>query len=188
MQDMEPLRGRCIGCGFLAKHAAPGFVSETYFEVEMIERERGDPFFHPVEGLDEPVPTLPVCFRLEVALGREVISARKSNTLEGRQAAAKEIFLKDRQCPSWFRYQPGLGPREHLMGKAMQDAEERRNKFEEAMEERRREFEQRMEREHREFERGLEKDRRNFNLFLTAIVVLVSLAGVIAAVLNIFLG
>jgi len=184
----EQFRGRCVSCGFLAKHGMPGSGPRTYFEVEMAERESGAVFAHVLDAFKGPVPTSPACFRNVTALGREVISVRESDSVEGNLAAARAIILKDRQCPRWFPYQPGLDPREHLGGLAMQEAEDRRNRFEETMEARRREFEERMERERREFERGLEDERRRFSSFLTVLVVLVSLAGVVAAILSIFLG
>jgi len=187
MQYTEDLKGRCVSCGFLAKHTLPGSAPETYFEVEMAEREAGAVFSHNIV-FQGPERTTLACFRNAAVLGPEVESALKSDESAGRQAAAQQVILKDRGCAYWFPYQPGLDPKEHLGGKAMQDVEERRNRFEEAMEERRREFEQRMEQERREFERGLESERRKFNFFLTVLVVLVSLAGVVAAILGIFLG
>ena len=161
---MEISKGRCVTCGFFAKHAAPG-----YFEVELYERAEGRVFEHVADGL-EVVVTAPICFRLAFPLGQEVIEERQ---LGGRtkEEAAQKVLFKDRACPLWFQYQPGLSPQSHLGGLAMQEMEQRQYKFEEDMEERRRQWEQQ-----------LEHDRRRFEIKVTALLAIITAAGVITPI------
>ena len=164
-KGMETLKGRCISCGFLAKHAAPGYV-----EAELYEREIGKVFEHAVEG-SERVITSPICFLGAFALGQEVKEEQQAGG-KTKEEAARIVLLKDRTCPQWFRYQPGLPPQQHLGGLAMQEMEERQYKFQEDMELRRRQWEQQ-----------LENDRRRFELKMTGVLAIITAAGVITPIL-----
>jgi hypothetical protein len=66
---------------------------------------------------------------------------RRRAQLDARNDAAKQAVGKDRRCPLWMEYQPGLGPREHLAGKARRDMEEDRRRFLESLEQQRQGFE-----------------------------------------------
>lgn len=172
---METLRGRCVSCGFLAKHAVPGEGLSTYFEVESSERASGEVFSHTPDSVRGPVPTMPICFRSAFALGQEVIDEHQVRDMKGKKEAAQRVFLRDRNCDQWFQYTPGLSPQQHLGGLAMQELEQRQYKFQEMMEERR-----------QKWERQLEHERRRFDLFLAAIVGGVAVAGVVATIVGIF--
>jgi len=164
-EGMQTLQGCCFSCGFLAKHAAPG-----YFEVELYERADGQVFEHAVDG-SKRVNTSPVCFRNVFALGQKVTEEQQQPGVKTKEEAARMVLFKDRACPQWFQYQPGLSPHQHLGGLAMQQMEQRQYKFQEDMEQRRRQWEQQQ-----------EKERRKFEFKLTAVLVVITAAGVITPI------
>jgi len=151
--DLEELinryPGRCVTCGFLGKHAQPGSAPVTHFEVELSERWEGKLFEHRLEFIG-PVATVPICFRGAYALGREALEAGAG--IQERLESAKALALKDRECPKWFPYAPGLDPKEHLAGLAIQEAEERQQNFARQIEQERRDWEVKQEAERRSFE------------------------------------
>lgn len=172
---METLRGRCVSCGFLAKHGPAGEGLSTYFEVELWERASGKVFSHTPDSVRGPVHTIPICFRSASGLGEEVIAECQLPDVKAKQEAAQTVFLKDRDCDQWFQYVPGLSPQQHLGGLAMQQLEQRQYEFQGMMEERR-----------QKWERQLEDERRRFDLFLAAIVGGVATVGVVATIVGIF--
>lgn len=171
--QFEALRGRCFGCGFLAKHGQPGKGLSTYFEVEISERASGDVFRHTPDSLGGPVATSPVCFQRASAIAEEVMAERKSPDVKTDQEAARKVLLKDRNCDQWFQYAPGLPPQQHLGGLAMQQLEQRQYEFQEMMEERR-----------QKWERRLEDERRRFDRILAAFFALFAVGGIVATVLT----
>ena len=160
---MEESQGRCITCGFFAKHAASG-----YFEAELYERMAGRVFAHS-DGTAIMV-TAPICFRLVAPVANEVVEEQKlgAKTIE---EAAQRVLFKNRACPKYFPYQPGLSPQSHLGGLAMQETEQRQYKFQEDMEKSRRQWEQQ-----------LENERRRFEIRVTALLAVITAAGVITPI------
>jgi hypothetical protein len=166
---MDGLKGACVSCGFFAKHAAPGKGASTYFEAELQERAKGQVFEHTPDGL-KAVVTAPICFRSAFPLAQELIEEQQAGG-KTKEEAARKVLFKNRACPLWFQYQPGLSPQQHLGGLAMQEMEQRQYKFQEDMEERRRQWEQQ-----------LENDRRRFEFKLTAVLAIITAAGVITPI------
>lgn len=172
---MATLQGRCISCGFLAKHAEPGGNYTTYFEVETAERTSGLVFSHVPDSYGGPVKTTPICFRNACALGQEIVDDGRPAELDADRDAARRVFLKDRHCDQWFQYTPGLSPQQHLGDLAMREQEERQYKFQQSLEARR-----------EEWERKLERERRKFDLALGLVVALLAVAQVAATILAVF--
>jgi len=168
------LRGRCISCGFLAKHSSPGKRPATYFEIETAERAEGTVFTHTPDAFGGPVLTSPICFRGAYALGQEVIEETRLPDM-GNERAAFRVFLKDRSCAKWFSYTPGLSPQQHLGGLAAQELEQRQYQFQ-----------QEMEAQRTRWERQLEGERRKFDIALAVIVASLAAAEIAATVVGIF--
>jgi hypothetical protein len=134
--------GRCINCGFLAKRVLLDqrrrAITPSYHEVGWDGREEGyvwecvqDPFVGPV-GAE------PFCFTHAADLIPEIGSAR--GELGNELKAAQKVFAKDRHCNSWYRYNPGLSPKEHFEQMNMELLERSRREFEERLEKDRKEF------------------------------------------------
>lgn len=168
------LHGRCISCGFLAKHSSPGKRPSTYFEIETAERAEGNVFTHTPDAFGGPVLTSPICFRGAFALGQEVIEESKLPDV-GHERAAFRVFLKNRRCAKWFIYTPGLSPQQHLGGLAAQELEQRQYQFQQEMEDQR-----------KKWERQIEDERRKFDIALAVIVGLLAAAEIAATVVGIF--
>ena len=160
---MEETQGRCITCGFFAKHGTPG-----YFEAELFERFEGRVFAH--KHGTAILETAPICFQLVAKLAHEVVAEQELGA-KTREEAARLVLFKNRACPKYFPYHPGLSPQSHLGGLAAQETERRQNKFQEDMEERRRQWEQQ-----------LEHDRRRFETKVTALLAIITAAGVITPI------
>jgi len=160
---MEESRGRCITCGFFAKHGTPG-----YFEAELFERAEGRVFAH--KDGTAIIETAPICFQLVAPLADDVVEEQKLGA-KTREEAARLVLFKNRACPKYFPYRPGLSPQSHLGGLAMQEMEQRQYKFQEDMEKRR-----------RQWEGQLEHDRRRFEIKVTALLAIITAAGVITPI------
>ena len=65
------------------------------------------------------------------------------------ERAARSVTERDRKCPLWMRYQPGLGPIDHLAGAAANDMERDRRTFQLQLERDRQSFEERIEQQRR---------------------------------------
>jgi hypothetical protein len=100
-QPTEDMKGRCVSCGFLAKHSAPGKGLTTYFEVEASERASGEVFAHAPEAFGGPMVTAPICFLSAFALAQEVIHEQDSAGVSG-QDAAQRVFLRIGTVSSGF--------------------------------------------------------------------------------------
>jgi len=152
----ESDKGKCLTCGFLAKHSEHGNrhapLSPKYHEIEMDDRKRGQ-CFQETLGRTESFPTEPACFVWAFPLMQEV--AIVSHAVPDRNKAASTVLSLERQCPDWFRYTPGLSPQEHFHRYEMQRTENARQKYEEDREKERRAFEERLEQERKAFDERL---------------------------------
>jgi hypothetical protein len=151
-QYSQTLHGRCQTCGFLSKHAVPGFKSlptPTFYEIEMVERYFGLVFKHVPDLSVGEVPTEPACFVSAIPRFYDAMSPylERGDPLED---AAKHAFLEDRHCKEWFPYTQGRSPKEHLEELKMLQLEQRRQEFEERMEKDRRDFESKLDELNRE--------------------------------------
>lgn len=130
--------GRCIGCGFLAKHAfdVRRVPTPSYYEIETDERENGEAAWsHLANPSQGPIKTEPVCFRQVIQMREEIEALEKEIKAVGvdsRSDATHQVFYKDRKCQSWYQYTPGFTPMDHLMNlktelleQAHQDSERR---------------------------------------------------------------
>ena len=115
MSRGDSTEGRCLSCGFLAKHAKDTgrpIPAPTFYEIETDARLDGKCFTHVPDTLLGPVETEPECIKFAAMLRKEVLD--ETDHAGSREAAAVEVFWRDRQCKSWYPYIPGLGPIEHI--------------------------------------------------------------------------
>jgi hypothetical protein len=70
----------------------------------------------------------PQCYIRVCDVWEEILMVRRTGS--ALNAANREIFEKDRQCPKWHRYTPGFSPQEHLEDVRMTELELKRQEFE----------------------------------------------------------
>jgi len=123
----RPTQGCCGTCAWLAKSIKPGGSSPqpmyaVYDETEEYFREHpsGDFFFVPVIYNAQMQGHL-TCFRRVAELAKEAEEHGLKSGLPGSPSWSAVIW-RDRQCPKWSQYEPGIAPREQL-------AEERSRRF-----------------------------------------------------------
>ncbi len=168
-------QGRCSTCGFLAKHAQPTgrqLPTPTYYEFEEHERALGAAFAHVPDTWVGEVPTEPACFRHVINVWEEMAPALGSG-LE-KSEAARLVIAAARHCDRWTPYTPGFTPKEHL--------EELRTA---SLEEERRSWEERQEQDRRGFEADLEARSRKTSWIIGGAALVLALAGVSAAIVQI---
>jgi hypothetical protein len=107
----RPTKGSCDTCAWLAKSVAPGGTNPqpmfaVFDETEQYFRDhpKGNFDFVPANYNAQKVGHL-TCFRRVADLPKEVDE-------QGGSWAA--VIWKDRKCPKWSKYEPGLSPREYL--------------------------------------------------------------------------
>ena len=116
----RPTKGCCGTCAWLAKSATPGGTSEQpqfaiYDETEQWFRDNPSEGFQFVPvGINAYMQGRLVCFRRAATLHKEAT--------DNGIGAWTEVIWRDRQCPKWSLWEPGVSPREQL-------ADERSRKF-----------------------------------------------------------
>jgi hypothetical protein len=141
--------GRCINCGFLGRRivhpdmAAKKVIVPAYYECDEQQRQSGKVWSQVQDLLVENASAEPFCF-LQMADIREEIKSLCQNDNQTNFDAAKEVFARERDCKSWYPYNPGLSPKDHFDRMSMEL----------------------LERARKEFELRLEKDRKDFDLKL----------------------
>ena len=114
-------KGRCISCGFFAQQVTEFTGSipddmwklppEQYREVEMGHRQDGTfqgPWPRGATSRGAALSLVPVCFRRHFDLNDEI----NKESLPNRHEEVLAVTQKDRKCPKWYPYTPGLGPKE----------------------------------------------------------------------------
>src|SRR5713101_7491982 len=108
MAYSESDKGRCRSCGFLAKQSArplPDSPNKSYYPVSAQERTSTIELPEIRNYVLGNVPTVLACAKEVESLHEEV------------QAVGDDIMAvadKDRHCPEWSLYVPGLSPEQHL--------------------------------------------------------------------------
>jgi hypothetical protein len=127
----RPDKGCCGTCGYLAKRVKVEIQGERshsiFAEVEPPQRDQPQSDFTFVPGeANAWKPGEFGCYRHEVDLPREI---RDHSVINPNDATASVIW-RDRHCPRWTRYEPGLSPRDHLLETRTRDLEDNRRRFE----------------------------------------------------------
>ncbi len=120
-------RGRCVSCGFLAKHR------DRWHEATEEERETGT-LLQGGAGWEHEINTVPACFvraadlpaEYQAGLRTPAESLESGDTVLRR--ATLNIVTRDRGCPQWYPYSPGFSPKEHLEELRMMQLEDERRK------------------------------------------------------------
>lgn len=135
-------KGRCVSCGFLAKHADAGKgPTSGYFETEMYERRTGVVWAHTPDGFLGPIETYPVCFRGKFVLTDDIKKLLLKDPGMGVDKAAARRFLAKQDCDGWYPYTSGFDPRWHYEELRMLRLEENRRNWETTLETDRKVFE-----------------------------------------------
>jgi hypothetical protein len=193
-------KGRCINCGFLAKHATGKDrrgPTPAYFEIEVSDRDSGQVWSHVAEhGMGE-IQTEPMCFRRAAAIREEIDNNIKGGDARDARAAAKEICSKDRNCRSWYGYIPGLSPKDHFDQMNMQLLENSRREWEMRLETERKDFDlklfeasQKIQENNRQIAADSYKTARRsfwFTLFSTIVIGLLTLITLFLTLLQVWL-
>ena len=159
---------RCSDCGFLAKRARLNGnfrVYEGYSEVEKHDRDAPRGGFSFVPGETNAVhPGEFSCYRQVANLPGEIAATLAAGNLPGANdvqrgdEAARRVLYRDRHCPKWIRYQPGLDPVETYRELRTRELEADRRTFEQTLAAFQGEFARR-------------EQRLNVRLTITAIIV-----------------
>jgi hypothetical protein len=178
----ETHRGKCITCGFAAKLARQSVfpqVNRQYSEIPFDERQEGS---LPVLSSDlypnNPLVDI-VCFRGKcdlISLVNDLTGQHPAGFGAHQYKGLREVdsrqVLEETGCDSWYQYEPGRTPQEHLSDSMWEQLEKQRREYEQEREKDRRAFEERLESERREFDTRLtlqlENDRRRFESNLEA--------------------
>ena len=176
--------GRCIDCGFLGKRVlehGPRAIAPAYYEIDHRGRETGDVFGCVQDSLVGTVPAEPFCFLQAASIKDEIDLLDKTASFSSR---AQQVFAKDRNCRSWYRYNPGLGPKDHFDVMNMELLEKARRDFELRLEKDRKEFDLKL----FEISQKIQEDSRKiatrsfwFNLFFTFVIILLTLVQIFLA-------
>lgn len=183
MESVYQKPGICFTCGFLAsqEHSGQNHRQNIYEMDDFVRRYSDSSNLHiPLSG--KAINTRPICFRFVAQLSAEIYQSTKNGNTD--KEACQEVFLKERNCKYWYRYIPGLDPKEHYQKLDM-----------ELLERSRREFEERLERDRKEFDlklfkisQDIQKDSakiasRNFwsSLIFTLIIIALTLVQIALA-------
>jgi hypothetical protein len=133
--------GRCRSCGFLANRAMFAFDTpwgEEFFEIGQQARRTGHAPTYGVPGRrtgsglsaeefsEKAIMLEHVCYRGVADFQAELRRTRAKHKW-------KVIFDRDRHCPKWFPYSPGVTPKIHMDKVHMLELEQSRQAFESRM-------------------------------------------------------
>ena len=177
---LEEDRGRCVSCGFLAKRVMPtGSSTPMFYEFDEVGRQLGKGFIEePWHSPETKIVTVPACIRGAANLLGECGAEHASGA--DLDDSTKRVINRDRNCPKWYPYTPGLDPVRHLEEFRRLEIEQRREEFEERMENERQAFEERLAQRAEESEGR----RHTLVLWIAAAAVILALAEVGAAILG----
>lgn len=147
---------KCVDCGFAAKRTrtvTAAHPSLTYFEISPAERQ--DKVSFAAKDQLGPYSKLTVAMQLGCVAQAYDLDAEactvpahlSDHGLISHQtyiSNAKVVLEKDRPCNEWYRYSPGLSPREHLYVRMFELLQKQQREWEEKREVDRRAFEERL--------------------------------------------
>ena len=113
MDDSPVNQGRCVSCGLLCCVTKERAV-QRYLEIGTSQREDGSVFEGIGSGVGPRYPSgEPACLVDAFNLMQEVRDESVGVSSHENKAAAIVVIQKDRNCPAWIEYKPGMSPREH---------------------------------------------------------------------------
>jgi len=200
--EQERDEGRCVNCGLLGRRAinvqsgAPA-ITPAYYEADNYQRQNGDVFSQfQSPGTANNIRTDPFCFLGAADIMQEIGAASEKGT-SGLRAKAKEVFAKSRNCKSWYRYNPGLSPKDHFDQMNMELLEKSRREWEMRLETERKDFDfklfeasQKIQESNRQIAADSYKTTRRsfwFTLFSTGVIVLLTLISLFLTLLQVWL-
>lgn len=124
-------QGKCLTCGLLAIWSNAYERGEHYWEVERERRIKGNVFHLVVVGGGSSQTATPVCMKgcveFKMEMSEKAWQHRKSGMgqspelIEMAWNDAASVICKDRRCPEWTPYHPGIGPTKTLELKMFED-------------------------------------------------------------------
>jgi hypothetical protein len=133
----RPTEGCCGNCAYLSRRSKPSQpggprAHSIFAEVEPHEREqlRPDSQFVPGEANSWQQGEFG-CFAHVADLPKELLEAAAVDSND----AAERVIWKDRHCPRWSKYEPGVAPREQLQELKARAFEQDRRTFEQKLSE-----------------------------------------------------
>jgi hypothetical protein len=192
-------KGRCVNCGFLAKRTRRDQVNRAstpmYYEVEDHARESGEVSSYLQNPIAGPIGTEAFCFRNAADIKGEIDARFKEGDDDKRITLA--VFEEDRKCTSWYRYNPGLSPKDHFDIMNMELLEKSRREWEMRLETERKDFDlklfeasQKIQESNRQIAADSYKTARRsfwFTLFSTFVIVLLTLVTLLLTFLQVWL-
>ena len=176
--------------------AAMPAVVPSYYEADERQRQSCEVWSQVQDTLTGSVRTEPFCFLQSADIVGE-IKARCSDKRLNEKDAAREVFAKERHCPSWYRYNPGLSPKDHFDQMNMELLEKSRREWEMRLETERKDFDlklfeasQKIQESNRQIAADSYKTARRsfwFTLFSTVVIVFLTLITLFLTVLQVWL-
>jgi hypothetical protein len=137
-------QGRCVNCEFLGKRVVdqgPRAIAPAYYDIDRRGRDSGDVFGCVQEPLVGTIPAEAFWFLQVAALKEEIDSLYKDS---GGFKAATQVFTRDRNCSSWYRYNPGLSPKDRFDQMNMELLEQSRREWATRLETERKDFDMKL--------------------------------------------
>ncbi len=128
----RPTEGCCGTCAYLSRRSKPSQpggprAHSIFAEVEPHEREQLSPDSQFVPGDANAWQQGEFgCFARVADLPKELLEAAAVDSND----AAERVIWKDRHCPRWSKYEPGVAPREQLQELKVRAFEAERRAFE----------------------------------------------------------
>ncbi len=109
-----PLEGACWNCGFFCRKDEHNRHLSSFTAISTDDRAWGR--FYPFMDVWAPwcFRWVPIMSEISAKLGHEpVVLIGNDEVQKAQNAAAMEVAIRDRKCPKWVKFKPGLSPKEH---------------------------------------------------------------------------
>jgi len=132
----ESDKGKCISCGYLAKHCVGPILNmptPRFYEIDPLDRKEGDDYR--IFFRHDRIPTDVVCFvhAADLVDGLRDFTNEKDEERVEKLNQALEALNRDRKCPKWCLHMPGFDPMDHYSWSREKEIEDGRRIFEERL-------------------------------------------------------
>ena len=147
-----------------------------YYEVDSYSRSTGRVWSQVQDPLVGAIRTEPFCFRNVTDIKGEIDARRDKGDNECQVALA--VIEENRNCASWYPYNPGLSSKDHFDQMKLELLEQSRREFELRLEKERKDFDLRMlemGRKAQEHSREVAERSDRFNRRMTLFFIILAL-------------
>lgn len=165
MDNSTDAKVQCGSCGFLAKFDLTYSGPPPYiYEFPNKDRESG--LISPIrlEAAREIYGFAQCYVNADDILGECQKEVQSGSEYQHR----RQVFAKDRDCPRWHQYTPGLSPQQHLEEERVLELELKRQQFE-----------QKMVQDHKDFMSTIDANNKCFQLKVTCVLGFIAVVEII---------